>query len=155
MTLLSSGWGQPGERPASNWRPASIEIVDDSEATVRAQYLSAAWVYLNPQPTHGFPIHLVEAMACGVAVASIDGTIYRDLVRHNETGLLCADELALLDSVTRLAEDPNTRQRLGDAARVEASQRFGGAQFAVALLDAYAREGDRLVPPDHWVQQQA
>src|SRR5262249_9344252 len=62
---------------------------------------------------------VLEAMACGVPVVTVDRWGPRELVTDGETGLLVppGDVDALADRMRRLASDPALRVRLGAAAR--------------------------------------
>jgi glycosyltransferase involved in cell wall biosynthesis len=66
---------------------------------------------------------LLEAAGLGRAMAAMDTGGTRDIVRHEETGLLSASSEGLAADVARLAREPALRARLGAAARrhVEAS----------------------------------
>jgi glycosyltransferase involved in cell wall biosynthesis len=80
---------------------------------------------LWPEP---FGLTAVEAMAAGRPVVASDTGGLRDIVAHEETGLLVppGDATALRDAVARLLGDPAERQRMGAAAR-ERSRRFAAS----------------------------
>jgi glycosyltransferase involved in cell wall biosynthesis len=65
------------------------------------------------------PLKLFEYMALGKAIVAPDQPNIREVLVHKESALLFKpDEPASLgDSVVRLANDPNLRPRLGEAAR--------------------------------------
>ena len=75
-----------------------------------------------PEP---FGVTAVEAMAAGRPVIASDTGGLRDIVAHEETGLLVppGDAAALRDAIARLLGDPRERERMGIAAR-ERSRRF-------------------------------
>jgi peptidoglycan/xylan/chitin deacetylase (PgdA/CDA1 family) len=134
---LGAAWGEAGEQ----LHAAGIGIVDERDPFVRSARLATAWVFVCPSATRGLPGHLVEAMACGLPVVALDTPMHRDLIRDGETGLLCADDAALVDGVARLIGDEALRCRLGDAARAQALRRFGDARFDGLLVRAYAADG--------------
>jgi glycosyltransferase involved in cell wall biosynthesis len=93
----------------------------------------AAWdrALLGVVPSVGaetFGNVVTEAMSRGRAViASRLGGIV-DIIEDGESGLLVppGDDVALAAAIQRLIEDPLTRERLGEAARVRA-RRFSAA----------------------------
>lgn len=67
----------------------------------------------------GIPVVLMEAMACGLPVITGDIAPIRELVQHEETGLMVSatDHDALADALLALISDPDHRHELGKAAR--------------------------------------
>jgi glycosyltransferase involved in cell wall biosynthesis len=75
-------------------------------------------VFVLPSHYEGHPKTLLEAMSCGVAAIGTDVPGIREIVRHEDTGLLCGrDVRALRTSIVRLMEDEELRRRLGRNAR--------------------------------------
>lgn len=138
---LGPAWGKAREQLDA----ASIGIFDDRVWATRAARMAGAWVYLCPCATRGFPIHLAEAMACGLPAVALDAPVHRELLRDGETGFLCADEAALVERVTRLIENDALRVRMGRAARREAWRRFSGARFGHTVNEALASHAAGLV----------
>lgn len=120
------------------FRAAKVVVVDSPDPSARCADLAAAWVYVCPQPSRGFPVHLVEAMAAGLPVVAIDAAKHRDLIRDRETGFLCRDELQLIERVSQLLHDPALRATMGASARNETLRRFGGHTFDAAIASIYA-----------------
>lgn len=117
---------------------AGIGIFDTRDPTARASRLATAWLFLCPHGERGFPGQLTEAMACGLPIVAVDTAIHRDIVVDGVTGFLCSDDRSLVLQVARLLADEPLRLRMGSAARQATLQRFGGASFEAALLQAYA-----------------
>jgi len=98
---------------------------------------------------------ILEAMACGVPVVSVDRWGPRELVSDGETGLLVApgDPEALAGCLSRLAGDGALRARLGGAGRrwmhANGDPATLARTFHEALLDC-ARLA--LPPPGHGAQ---
>jgi glycosyltransferase involved in cell wall biosynthesis len=78
----------------------------------------------------GIPVVLMEAMACGVAVASGDLPAIRELIEDGISGLLIpqpqspAGIAALAAALSRLARDPALRHRLAAAGRRRVEEEF-------------------------------
>ena len=91
------------------------------DPAVLQHYLSAADVYAFPSRYEGFPVALVEAMACGLPVVAtaIDGA--QDLLTNGEKdgGVLVppGDAAALARALELVLRDDAWRDRLGRAAR--------------------------------------
>jgi glycosyltransferase involved in cell wall biosynthesis len=92
-------------------------------------------------PTHyreGIPRALIEAAACGLALVTTDTPGCRDVVIHEQTGLLIPprDPVALCRAIERLGET-SVRSELGIAARRLVEQRFDIHIICRQLMDAY------------------
>src|SRR4029079_17908785 len=85
----------------------------------------------------GFGLTVVEGMAAGLPVVAPDAGGPAEIIRHDVDGLLVppGDTVALADALRRLAADPATRRRLGDAARSRAGD-FTPEHSAARLVDA-------------------
>jgi glycosyltransferase involved in cell wall biosynthesis len=136
-----------------------VTFLGTQESDVVARSMAAARVFAAPSKTapdgdaEGLPTTLVEAARCGVPAVSTRHSGIPELVRHEETGLLCAegDVAALASNLRRLLDDDDLRVRLGDRAKAYADAHFDLATQTSALEDLY----DALViaPPvvkDRW-----
>jgi glycosyltransferase involved in cell wall biosynthesis len=67
----------------------------------------------------GCPVALLESMSCGVLSIATDVPGSRDVIQHNVNGLLIPPEdvKALAEAIQLLADHPEIRQRLSEAAR--------------------------------------
>ena len=88
--------------------------------------LLEADVFVMSSDTEGFPMALIEAMTCGLAVISTDcPTGPGELIVDSENGILVPmSEEALADAMRRLALDPTLRDKLGREA-VKIRERLG------------------------------
>ena len=64
-------------------------------------------------------LSLLEAMSAGCAIVASDTAPVREVIKHNETGLLVGffDVNAVAKQVSYLMENQKERQRLGEIAR--------------------------------------
>ena len=115
----------PEER-LSRWKEEGVVEwwgLRDDMAEVYAQ----ASVVCLPSYREGLPKALMEGAACSRALVTADVPGCREVVRHEETGLLVPvrDASALASALRRLLRDPALRRRLGEGAR-----RLAVAEFA-------------------------
>lgn len=83
-----------------------------------AKALRQCQVFALPSHYEGQPKVMLEAMAAGLAVLGTDVRGIRDVVRHDDTGLLCAtDAASLRQGLRALLRDGGLRARLGRRAR--------------------------------------
>lgn len=85
--------------------------------------LAEGGIFAMPSRYEGFPIVLLEAMACGLPCVSFDCPGPDALLVNKVNGLLCApgDTQALSRSILRLIDDPDLRVRFGKAAAATAA----------------------------------
>ncbi|MEM7532466.1 MAG: glycosyltransferase family 4 protein [Chloroflexota bacterium] len=75
-------------------------------------------VFILPSRFEGHPKALIEAMACGAAVVGTNVNGIRNLIQHEQTGLLCEPTVeGIRNALQRLLDDEALRLRLGNAAR--------------------------------------
>jgi glycosyltransferase involved in cell wall biosynthesis len=81
--------------------------------------MAAADIFVLSSLTEGFPLAVVEAMACGRAIVATAVGGIPDLLQDGVTGILCpaADAASLARALCRLIEHAEERTRLGRAAR--------------------------------------
>ncbi len=87
----------------------------------------------------GLPRGLIEAAATGRAIVTTDMPGCRDVVRHEENGLLVPprDAAATAAAMRRLIEDAGFRQALGRRGREIAEAEFSVEHFVAESLKAY------------------
>ncbi|MDP2362118.1 MAG: glycosyltransferase family 4 protein [bacterium] len=71
----------------------------------------------------GFPMKVFEYMALGKAILVEDTPAVREVMRHEENGLLYEGQEGLRDGILRLCRDGGLRRRIGAAAAAEARAR--------------------------------
>jgi len=110
-------------------------------------FLSEVDVIVLASRYEGFPVALLEAMACAKACVASDIPGPRDQIIDGDSGLLVpsGDPAALAEALDKLIHDPELRQRLGQAARKRVEEHFS-IQREVAGHEALYRELVRSGP---------
>ncbi len=105
-----------GDGPLRRLVPSALGFVPRPEFE---RLLAGAAAVACPSRREGFGVACAEAMSYGRAVVASDVGGLRDLVRHEETGLVVPprDPAALRAALDRLLGDAELRARLGAAAR--------------------------------------
>ncbi len=90
------------------------------------QLLARASLFVLPSRTEGLSLTLMEAMASGLPVLAARVGGNPEVVAEGTTGLLVppGDPEALAEALLRLWHEPDLRQRLGQAGRQRALERF-------------------------------
>ena len=92
-----------------------------SDEITKAKLLSSFDVFAFPSLREGFPYRILEAMRAGCCILSSDVGSVGEAIRDLENGLLakpsCTREFT--DSLRRLHEDAQLRERLGKQARAD------------------------------------
>ncbi|MBV4358283.1 glycosyltransferase family 4 protein [Pinibacter aurantiacus] len=106
------------------------------------EVLAAGDIYVLPSLWEGLPIALLEAMAMGKAIiaTAADGT--REVIQHNNNGILLPMENVednLAAAIVDLANDPDKRKKLGDAARATISERFSADKMTREIEKIYLK----------------
>ncbi|WP_341895522.1 glycosyltransferase family 4 protein [Ferrovibrio terrae] len=103
--------------------------------------LPRAHIIVLPSYREGLPRGLIEAAAIGRAIVTTDAPGCREVVRHEENGLLVpvGDGKATADAIRRLLEDVPLRHRLAARSRAIAVAEFSVEQFVAASLATYDR----------------
>jgi len=101
-------------------------IVELRGTTPAPQALADADLLVLPSEAEGFGLVLIEAMAAGVPVVATDAPGIRDVVRHEQNGLLVpvGDPEALAGAIVRLAEDADLRRRLTEQGLRDVAERY-------------------------------
>jgi glycosyltransferase involved in cell wall biosynthesis len=106
------------------------------------QVYAASDVVMLTSDNEGMPVSLIEAAAVGIPAVTTRVGSAPEVVLDGVTGLVtAADTAELADAAGRLLDDDQLRQRLGDAARLRASEKFGAAR----LVDDMARLYEQVV----------
>ena len=125
-----------GDGPLRDEVPGALGFVPHDE--LERLYERAA-VVACPSRREGFGVVCAEAMAYGRPVVAGDVGGLRDLVVHEETGLLVppGDVEALRAALLRLLGDADLRRRFGEAGRARIAEHFTWQRFGDETLRAY------------------
>jgi glycogen synthase len=138
--LVAAADGLPlvvaGDGPLRDEVPGAMGFVPHDE--LERLYERAA-VVACPSHREGFGVVCAEAMAYGRPVVAGDVGGLRDLVVHEETGLLVppGDVGALRAALQRLLRDHDLRRRFGEAGRARISEHFTWQRFTEQAMRAY------------------
>jgi glycosyltransferase involved in cell wall biosynthesis len=136
--------------------PANPASVSEAEARSWNEEAGVAWlghvadirklwakahVAVLPSRREGMPLSLMEAAACGRAMIASDVPGCRQIVLHQQTGLLFPvdDAAALADAMARLAGDPQLRARCAMAARTLVVDKFAAEIIGQQTVALYRR----------------
>ncbi len=140
LTVVGSG---PYTRYYRSFIPASVTYRVDFagfvSAEMLARYYASADIYCSPATGgESFGIVLVEAMAAGAAIVASDITGYRDVVKHEQTGILVEPESpdSIAAGVILLAKDGDLRRRLVEDAKREVG-RYSWYRVAARIVEVY------------------
>ncbi|MFL9879108.1 glycosyltransferase family 4 protein [Herbaspirillum rhizosphaerae] len=105
------------------------------------EILSNSHIVCLPSYREGLPKSLLEALAAGRPVVTTDVPGCREVVRHEENGLLVPPKevLLLAEALARLIDDADLRRKQGRKGRQRAEQEFSSQEVIGATLDLYGR----------------
>jgi glycosyltransferase involved in cell wall biosynthesis len=91
--------------------------------------LREADIFVLPSLIEGHPKALLEAMSCGLPCVGLDVPGTRDVLRHEENGLLApATAEGLSHNLQRLLDETDLAQQFGQNARAWVTSRYGASQ---------------------------
>jgi glycosyltransferase involved in cell wall biosynthesis len=110
------------------------------------RWLRSADVFCLPSTYEGFPLAILEAMACGLPVVATAVAGVPEAVADGRTGLLVPpeDAGALAAALLRLVRDPALRRRMGDEGRRLLGERFSIPRVVALYVAAWS---GRITPP--------
>jgi glycosyltransferase involved in cell wall biosynthesis len=111
-----------------------------------SRFLPALDLYVSASRKEGLPLALLEAMACGLAVAATRVPGHVDVVEQGVTGLLVApeDHGGLGRAMGDLVAEPARRLAMGQAGRRRVELRFSASRMAAETADLYRSVAGRF-----------
>ena len=130
--LLLAGDGPEKVRIEQRAKELKVQVVFTPGAIAwNKNAYSSCSVYVTCSSKEGLPLAPLEAMASGLAVVATDVPGHRDVVDRDRTGLLVAPSggaeklaKALAEGITLLLDDPERRERMGQAGRERVLREF-------------------------------
>lgn len=144
VLLIGSGPLEPALRMqvGSSNLGAKVKFIGEVSDAQRLVYLHACDVFILPSifRSEAFGIAQLEAMSCGKPVISTElctGTSFVN--QHLETGLVIApnDVGALIGAVKGLIDNPEQREKYGNASLERASKVFSKERMISGILKVY------------------
>jgi glycosyltransferase involved in cell wall biosynthesis len=147
VAIAGEGDLQPALEAQARAASAPVRFVGNLDRAEVASALAAADVVAVPSVVDaagnvdGLPNTLLESLAAGRAVVATRVAGIPDVVEDGVNGLLVPerDPASLAAALGRLAREPETRARLGAAARQRAVERLGWDTAARAFEECYAQ----------------
>jgi len=144
--LLIAGTPDPAN-PASVTEAEAKSWNDEAGVTWLGQVgdIASLWarahVAILPSRREGLPLSLMEAAACGRAMIASDVPGCREIVIHEQTGLLFPvdNPRALAVAMERLARTPQLRARFATAARNLVVEKFAADIIGQQTVELYRR----------------
>jgi glycosyltransferase involved in cell wall biosynthesis len=120
------------ERQAGALGLENVRFAGGVEPGEVRSWLRVADVFALVSLSEGFPCALAEAMAVGLPAVVSDIPATRQLVDHEQHGLLApvGDERAISASILRLLDNAGLRARMGEAARARIVENYSTEKVA-------------------------
>ncbi len=116
------------------WQRCGVEYLGPLDDVRGA--ISMASVYVLPSYREGTPRTVLEAMAMGRPIITSDAPGCRETVNEGETGLLVEVQnvLALSSAMTKLADNRQIRESMGNAARALCEKKYDVEQVNRTII---------------------
>jgi glycosyltransferase involved in cell wall biosynthesis len=112
----------------------------------KAELYGRAWVNLTASASEGWSLTVMEGALCGTpSVALAVGGLTESVV-DGETGFLASDDRELVERAREVVEQPELRDRLGEAAERRA-RTFTWDRSAATFLEVLRRAGGAVPAP--------
>lgn len=136
------GAGVPVDRVRGDFTPAvrdRVRVITARDDRETAAAMAAADIFVLPSLFEGTPLTLIEAMWSGLPVVTTATAGMKDVVRHDEDGLLVqpGDVESLTSAIQRLSQDGELCRRLGVAAHAAAVEQYTWRRAAESFEAAY------------------
>ena len=120
---------------------ASVKFLGHVANTSLREIYSASHVMVLPSVQEGLAMVMAEALACGCPVIASTNTGAHDLFEHGREGFIVPirDPSAICDCLTRLADEPELRNRMSAAGVALIKKMDGWSVYGDKMLKAYER----------------
>lgn len=109
-------------------------------AALPAEY-QAADIFCLPSWEEGFPLVILQAMACGLPVVATEAAGAGNIITSGVEGRIigAGDTAALTEALAGLVDDAERREEMGRAARARVQKGFAWEDYGRRAVDLYAR----------------
>jgi glycosyltransferase involved in cell wall biosynthesis len=115
-----------------------------AEATEANEIASAAigisWVPDDPWSRGKCGLKLIQYMAAGLPVVTNPVGVHVEMVRHGENGFLATTPTEWVQSIRKLADDPELRRKMGASGRRRVESKYSVEAGAALWLDLLSRQ---------------
>lgn len=144
LRLTVLGGGVPAANVLANFAEQIRELISCVKANSdeeTAACFARADIFLLPSLFEGTPVTLVEAMMSGLPVITTDTCGMKDIIRHEENGLLIPmrSPEAIEHAAERLISDGDLRASLGTQAQRDALSNYTWDAVAAPIGEMYRR----------------
>jgi glycosyltransferase involved in cell wall biosynthesis len=111
------------------------------------ELMRSADIYVHPSPpsrfSESFGRGVVEAMSTGTPVVCFRSGALAEIVKHEESGLVCSEETAeeLAATLRRFLDDANLRHRCGQSARAEFETKYSNSTVKARWMELLELNG--------------
>ena len=145
LLLLGDGpsRGEAQERLWARGLTDRVHFAGRTPYEIVPDMLAAADVFVTASVSEVHPLVVMEAMAAGLPVIGIHSPGVGDIVQHEKTGFLTNEDAGeFVARMLQIASETDLRQRLGEAARIDAAN-YDIRIMADRMLDHYRTLIDR------------
>lgn len=117
----------------------NVKLLGYVPRSVLVETYQNATVHVIPSHYEGLPTVLLEAMSCGMPVVATDIGGNNEVISSGVNGLLVPPKspVEMSQAVSRLLDNPDLREKLGDAARKTIEDRYTWDKIADKILSYY------------------
>lgn len=139
LAIVGSGPALAGLRDLARELALGEDCIFEPATAEVPRWLSAIDIFVLPSSSEALSNSLMEAMACGCAVAASNVGGNSELVRHMETGMLfeAGDVDGLADALARLIASADLRRSMAAAACDEMRRRYSLEASAECMAGIY------------------
>ncbi len=122
-----------------NFKPAAVRFSGYADYETAPAVYAAADIFSAPTYAEGFSNTILEAMACGLPVASCRVVGVTDCLRHGDNSLLteAGDVAAHAEALRRLIEDEALRRAIAGRALAEARSVYAWSTVGAQIMGIY------------------